>query len=323
MPLVRTRNISRAHFICIDDAAPPPEAYPWYTKSHPTPRQRTEANMPTDNWQAALATAKRLALRFPGVTGVDYGYRYQAGVRSAQLCVRFHVSRKLPLHLLRAHELLPAELGAVACDVVQAQYAPRLSAWTPDDPVVKGAAARPCASTFGAVVREAGSGRLCVLNNWHVLGATGAALERWLDLGQGYDAAIALLPAEAGGSTRDIGIRIDGVEEPRLGLALQKLGAASGVTRALVDGIEGTFELDYGGYGDQKRRMDGCRLISDPSQASDQIGPTGNAGAVWINPATQRAVALHFAGDDGAAAARGCVVAHPISRILNLLDLTL
>lgn len=282
--------------------------------------------MPTDNWQAALATAKRLALRFPGVTGVDYGYRLHAGVRTAQLCVRFHVSRKLPLDALRAHEALPAELGAVACDVVQAQYAPRASLWTACDPVQtgagKGKAARQCASPFGAVVHEAGSGRLCLLNNWHVLGATGAALERWLDPGQGYDAAIALLSAEVGASMRDIGIRIDGVEEPRLGLVLQKLGAASGATQALVDGIEGTFELDYGGYGDQKRRMDGCRLISAPNQAADAIGAAGDAGAVWINPATQRAVALHFAGADGAAAAAGYAVAHPISRILNLLDLT-
>src|SRR5512135_2310123 len=108
--------------------------------------------MPTDNWQAALATAKRLALRFPGVTGVDYGFRYHAGVRTAQLCVRFHVSRKLPLDALRAHEVLPAEFGAVACDVVQARYAPRASAQRALAPVQSGA------NSFGAVVREAGSG---------------------------------------------------------------------------------------------------------------------------------------------------------------------
>src|SRR5512140_3435180 len=248
----------------MDDAASPPAAYPRQTVSHRTSRQRTETTMPTDNWQAALATAKRLALRFPGVTGVDYGYRYHAGVRTAQPCVRFHVARKLPLDALRSHEVLPAELGAVACDVMQAQYVPRASAWTPSDAVQTGAgeskAARRSAGTFGAVVREAGSGRLCVLNNWHVLGAAGAVLERRLDLRQGYDAAIAPLSAETGGSMRDIGVRIDGVEEPRLGLTLQKLGAASAVMQALVDGVEGTFELDYGGYGDQKRRMDGCRL---------------------------------------------------------------
>ena len=282
--------------------------------------------MPTDNWQAALAAAKRLALRFPGVTGVDYGYRYHAGARTAQLCVRFHVLRKLPLDALRPHEVLPAEIGAVACDVVQARYAPRASAWTHLDPVQSGAnkdkAARRSANTLGAIVREAGSGRLCLLNNWHVLCGAGASLERQLDLGQGYDAAIAMLSAGVGGSMRDIGVRIDGVEEPRLGLALLKSGAASGVTRALVDGIEGTFELDYGGYGDQKRRMDGCRLISDPNP-TDEIGAAGEASAVWINPATQRAVALHFAGEDGAAATGVYAVAHPISRILNLLDLTL
>jgi hypothetical protein len=265
--------------------------------------------MPNDKWQVSLATAKRLALRFPGVTGVDYGYKYHAGVRSSRLCVRFHVSRKLSQADLRPHEILPAELGAVACDVVEANYAPR-----PD----------LSAGTRGAIVREAGRGRPCVLASWHALCGTSAALERWLDLAQGYDAAIEILSADVAhdGSIADTGIRISGVEEPRLGLAVVKPGAASGLTRAVVDGIEGTFELDYGGYGDQKRWMDGFRLIADLHKPTDAAGEADDAGAVWINPQTQRAVALHFADGGGAGPMTKYAIAHPLSRILNLLDLT-
>jgi hypothetical protein len=309
--------------------------------------------MATTSWQASLAAAKRLALRFPGVTGVDYGYKYNSGVRTAQLCVRFHVSRKRPLDALRPHEVLPTEIGAVDCDVVQARYAPHASPRMRVDPLRPGVSignvARRSTGTLGAIVREAGSGRLCLLSNWHVLcGALGAqpgetisqpgplhlgsgparpvaSLERWLDLRQGCDVAIAVLSAGVAndGSIFDIGIHIGGVEEPSLGLVLVKAGAASGVTHAMIDGIDGAFELDYSGYGDQKRWMDGCRLVPDPDRRDDEISVVGDSGAIWINPETQGAVALHVAGEDGVGPTAEYAIAHPLSRIFGLLDLTL
>lgn len=309
--------------------------------------------MPNVNWQASLAGAKRLALRFPGVTGVDYGYKYEAGERTAQLCVRFHVSRKLPLDGLRAHEVLPARVGAVACDVVQAGYAPQASPHTRFDLARAGAgignAACNSMDTLGAIVREAGNGRLCVLGSWHVLCSAStvrsgvsnsqrgplhlasgperpvALLERWLDLRQGYDAAIAVLSTEAENDATILGLgtRINGVEEPRLGLNLVKAGAASAVTRAMVDGIGGMFELDYRGYGEQKFWMEGFRLVSDQRNPEGQISVAGDSGTVWINPETQRAVALHFGGEYRAGSTAGYTIAHPLSRILNLLDLAI
>jgi len=306
--------------------------------------------MPVDKWRAALAAAKRLALRFPGVTGVDYGYKYEAGERTSRMCVRFHVSSKKPLDALRPHELLPSDIGFIVCDVVQAQYAPHTLPRMRSDLVRPGMsaghAARRSTGSLGAIAREAGSGRVCLLSNWHVLcGGPGAqrgesisrpralhpgtdpaqalaALERWLDLKQGYDAAIAVLSAGAchDGANTDIGVRISGLEEPRLGLALIRSDAASGVTHATVDGIEGMFELDYGFYGDQKHWMHGFRLVPRPQDPEDAISAAGDAGGVWINSETQRAVALHFADGDGTAI--NCALAHPLSRILSLLDLT-
>ncbi len=309
--------------------------------------------MSTKDWRIALAAAKRIALRFPGVTGVDYGYKYETGTRTSRLCARFHVSRKIPLDALRAHEVLPTDLGSIACDVVQARYAPHVSPRVRSDPIRPGISignvARRSTGTLGAIVRDASTGRLCLLSNWHVFcGASTAqpgetisqpgplhlgsgperpvaSLERWLDLRQGCDAAIAMLSAGVAndGSIYDIGIPISGVEEPRLGLALVKAGAASGVTHALVDGIEGMFEVDYGGYGDQKRWMEGVRLVPDPHNPDDQISVAGDSGAVWVNPETQCATALHFAGQEGVGPTAEYAIAHPISRVLSLLHLTL
>lgn len=306
--------------------------------------------MATSSWHVSLAAAKRLALRFPGVTGVDYGYKYHSGERTSRLCVRFHVAQKLPLDDLRPHEVLPAELGSIACDVLQSRYAPRAA------PLSRSGLIRPGISTdntahrgagiLGAIVRDAGSGRLCLLSNWHVLcGGAGAqrgepifrpceprpgtgpapaiaSLERWINPKQGCDAAIAILSAGASheDAIEDIGLRIDGLEEPRLGLALEKSGAISGATHAVVDGIEGRYELDFGAYGDQKHWMDGFRLVPDQQHGEDVTGMRGDSGAIWINRETRRAVALHFAGNDIAGA--GSAVAHPLSRIFELLHLT-
>ena len=224
--------------------------------------------MPRADWRHALTAAKRLALRFPGVIGVDYGYKYLAGARTTRQCVRFHVARKLLPAALRPHETLPKELGAVDCDVLQASYAPH-AATAQVSPLQPGAGignlARASAGTLGAIVREAESGRLCLLSSWHVLCASTAAqigepisqpspqrtvaqLQRWLDPARGYDVAIARLAGATAGDASIGRALVRCVEEPELGTALTKVGAASGTTHALVDGIEGMYFVGQGTY---------------------------------------------------------------------------
>ena len=60
--------------------------------------------------------------------------------------------------------------------------------------------------------------------------------------------------------------------------------------------------------------------MPDPRYGQDAIGIGGDSGAVWNNQETRRAVALNFAGNDSAGAASA--VAHPLSRIFELLNLT-
>jgi len=46
------------------------------------------------------------------------------------------------------------------------------------------------------------------------------------------------------------------VKEPALGMSLRKFGAISELTHAVVDGVEGSFVMDYTWYGDQRWWMD-------------------------------------------------------------------
>jgi len=54
----------------------------------------------------ALSQARRIAAAMPGVSGVDLGYVYRDGQRTAQVGLRFHVERKVPAHAVPPGELL-------------------------------------------------------------------------------------------------------------------------------------------------------------------------------------------------------------------------
>ncbi len=303
-------------------------------------------------WEHALGRAKRLAATFPGVTGVDYGFRYKKEKRGRELCVRFHVARKLTLKALGTAEKLPRAIDGFPCDVVQAAYQPHASPRGLSDPLRPGVSignvARRSTGTLGALVRDGRSGQVGLLSNWHVfcasvdcqpgeeisqpgplhLGANPARpvgrLERWLGLNSGCDAAFAILGEKIAEDPAvfDLGIVIRGIEEPVHGMHLVKAGAASGTTRAIVDGVEGAFEMDYSPFGDQTRWMDGIRLVQDPQNPSEEVSLGGDSGAVWINPETQCAVALHFGGEDGLGPLADYAVAHPISKVARLLDVS-
>ncbi len=303
-------------------------------------------------WQQALARATRLAQRFSQVTGVDHGYVYREGRRTAELGIRFHVTHKLPPAVLAEHDTLPREIDGVPCDVVQAAYGPhgRSDACDPLQPGISiGNIERARQGTLGMFVRDRATGRPGLLSNWHVLaGATDGApgdaisqpgprhlgsaparvvarLERWLDLATGCDAAFALLEGGAGTAQRLFGgtIAITGVEAPRPGMELVKVGVTTGLTHGLIDGSAGSFRLDYSAYGDTTRWMDGFRLVPHPDHPVDEISLAGDSGAVWVNPVTRRAVGLHFAGEDGVGPLAEYALAHPIARVLELAGLRL
>src|SRR5262249_28907732 len=161
---------------------------------------------------------------------------------------------------------------------------------------------------------------LCILSNWHVLcggpeaavgdqisqpgpmdlgsnlGHQVARLERWLRLSEQFDAAIAQV-VESVPAKVDIfstTVRPTRHSSPTPGMRMLKSGAVSGVTHAIVDGIGGSYRLDYTGYGDGPEWMEGFRLVPDPENPSNALSLEGDSGSLWMDSAGQRAVGLHF-----------------------------
>ena len=298
----------------------------------------------------ALNRAKRIAVHVPDIQGVDFGVLYRNDrVRSKRHGIRFHIRKKLPLNELSAANLLPEKIDGIPCDVIEAAYEPHASPTEAADPIRPGVSignvARQSTGTLGAVVRDTDSGRSCALSNWHVLsGSTQAAegdsisqpgprhlgnrpprpvaqLLRWTDLSHGIDAALAVLDPALALDRLPFGFTLAalGTAEPEVGMRVIKSGVVTGVTHGLIDGIEGSFPMDYAAFGDTRRWMDGVRLIVDPASPAGEISLAGDSGSVWIDVATNLAVGLHFAGEDGLGPLAEYALAHPLPRVLSLL----
>jgi endonuclease G len=308
---------------------------------------------PIDVVRRALLRAKRFARGLPGVRGVDYGVVQVDGEPTDRLGIRFHVPLKIPTRALRAAEVLPPSVLTIPCDVIVAAYGLHAN----EDPRATIRPVRPGSSvgsvphrkagTIGCFVRTRTEGQIAILSNWHVLfGGTDAALgddvsqpsvrfatdptagsvarlSRDAGLDTGYDAAIAVLEPGLASDPRILGIdrppgEVLGVE-PRM--RLQKFGVTSGLTHGVVDGVLGSYEMDYTGYGDQRRWMDAFRIVPDPESepAETEISLGGDSGAVWVERGSSRAVGLHFAGEDGLGPTGEYALAHPLGRTLDLL----
>lgn len=304
-------------------------------------------------WTEKLLKAKRLWRRHPNLVGVDYGYAYKNGELLKKLAIRFHVREKRDLADLPPALVLPRAIDGLRCDVVEGSYSLHATAHEEGSPLQPGLSVGNLETgetgSIGLFASAAGQPGTYLLSNWHVLvgGGTGkkgdgicqpgpgdvnnrparivAQLSKWTELATGIDAAIALVDPSFATSARlfDSTVSIVGWEEPAHGMKVIKAGAFSGFTHAIVDGIEGAFEMNYTNFGDQKRWMDGIRLRRDPDFPETEISLAGDSGAVWVNSATGRAVALHFGGEDSLGPSEEYALAHPIGRVLELLSVEL
>jgi hypothetical protein len=302
--------------------------------------------------ETALIAAKRLARSLDNIRAIDYGVVYEKDKATTRTGIRFHMNRKLKLSAVATDQRLPNVIEGVEVDVFAVGYTPHAgSPRAPHDPLQPGISIgsrkQLTTGTLGPIVRDLNNQNLCLLSNWHVLcggpearqndeitqpgpmdfnnGPTVGLLERWLQLGEQFDAALARLAP--GGHTNEqlfnTTFKPVATKAPAIGMVLVKSGAVSGVTQAKVDGVSGSYRLDYTGYGDGPQWMQGFRLVPDPALPAGAISLPGDSGSLWIDSADGVAVGLHFAGEDDVSPLNNYALAHPIDDVFVRLNVAL
>jgi hypothetical protein len=303
---------------------------------------------------AALARAKRFAHSLDGVQGVDFGYAYRRGKRRGLGSVRFHVKRKFGMDDLQQHQRIPKTIGGVDVDVIVATYRPHNgNPRGPQTVVVPGIsignAKTESTGTLGGLVRDNETSRLAILSNWHVLcGTTDAAagdeicqpgpmdtgsslarpiatVDKWLPLTDQLDAAIAYVNdgVTTGGNLFGTDFHAQGTAAPAVGMHVVKSGAATGVTSGVVDGIGGSYNIDYTQFGDKPEWMSGFRIVPNPTDHASSLSLDGDSGSFWLDSASNNAVGLHFAGEDDDGPLNEYALAHSLDAVLQRLNVTL
>jgi hypothetical protein len=307
-----------------------------------------------DRGRQALTQAKRIARSLDGVRGVDYGYTYRGGERTTRLGIRFHMHRKRGKKDVPRDQRLPDNLGGVEVDVLSAGYRPHNgNPRGPQTPLAPGLsignAKTLSTGSLCTFVRSIGDDAACILSNWHVLcGAPEAAagdpisqpgpmdagssptaevatLLRWLKLSQQFDAAVAVLKPDVAvsGTLFGTNVRPGAVVTPAVGMRVLKSGAMTGVTHGIVDGIGGSYQLDYTNFGDAPEWMLGFRVVPDPAAPATDLSLDGDSGSLWVTADGGNPVGLHFAGEDDNGPLNEYALAHSLESVLQRLNVSL
>jgi endonuclease G, mitochondrial len=250
----------------------------------------------------------------------------------------------------RARDL---DLGDGSVEIVRGRYAPHAApapngAASPTDrldPIQPGVSIshrNGSGGTLGLIVIDVTTGKRCVLSNSHVLfghplaevddpivqpaamhhGISPAADVATIVRGRranGIDAAIAALL-----TTRNVSVAMFGTNEtiaetawPRLGDHLKKLGARTGESSGIVDGI-GRYRV--GEVADDPDGIEGFRVVSDPA-VTIELSRRGDSGSVWFRVGTQTGVGLHVGGEASDDATDEYAIACHLTSVFDQLDL--
>lgn len=196
--------------------------------------------------------------------------------------------------------------------------------------------------TLGGLVEDRSTGDKMILSNWHVLAGSayapvGLAIYQpgtgdggtWRDtighltrhaIDENIDAAVAKLATDRQTINEQLDIgRVTGVTSPVVDMQLIKSGRASEVTEGVVTSadIGGVSKIWYGGVYRQIRHVFHIAEISAGSEVSEK----GDSGSWWLEKGTNKAVGLHFAGDQDPTREQGLAIAMP--QVLDALNVNI
>ncbi len=201
---------------------------------------------------------------------------------------------------------------------------------------------RVTAGTLGVVVYDRATCQPMILSNWHVLAGASAArvgesivqpgsidggtqtvatLTR-MRLDSAMDAAVATLNGARGHNRDILGLgTVSGTETAHLGMLVVKSGRTTAITRGIVDGVSMSVSINYGDPG-VVAFSNQIRIVPRPPwPAVDyEVSKGGDSGSIWLNQANNRAIGLHFAGENDPSPASENAIANPIGPVAQALN---
>lgn len=303
---------------------------------------------------SALEKAFRIADKLPCVTGVDFGMAKKGGREIRRLAIRFYVEQKLPINALDPRHILPRSIDGIRCDVIKAKFVlhgipNHYSAYLQPGLSI-GNAVRGTTGSLGPCVVDNVTGRIGFVSCWHVMCGgleaikhegiyqpgylhqtylppkVSAYLERFTNLGDGYDAALALLADDSHFDAAPWGLtsQVLGVERPKRYMQVYKVGAGTGYTEGYISSeINGQFDMDLSDFGAGGRKYKGFVVSLNNGSPYGEVSAGGDSGALWINAATGKAVGLNFGGIDGVTQSAEYALSHQLIDVLGRLNVSL
>lgn len=286
--------------------------------------------------EAVRARNRAMAFHFydPNVKLIDVGFRLKDGDITDELTVRAHVFKKPrgeafeSLSRSAPQRVISETRIGFPVDIVESNYRQEFTNPTLSlsrigviNPLCGGVSISNerdyNSGTLGGIVEDADTGNLMILSNWHVLVGSAYAPKQMrivqpgrLDGGsilnavavlnrhvidQGIDAAVADLTTERKAINKQLDLGpVLGSDAPSLGLNVTKSGRTTSVTSGVVTGVEGITKIMYGGFPIPVKYV--AHIAQGPS--GGEVSAGGDSGSWWVDPDTNFAVGLHFAGND-------------------------
>jgi len=311
---------------------------------------RAKPNRTAEDCRKVLGKLRQTYQHMKNATGFDVGYRWTAGQRSDELCVRVHVIAKRPDAEIAQDQMIAKQIDGVPVDVITGPYRVRrefaFGQSGSGKVLLSGSTCKRRVSgsgTIGAIAIDKTTGAPGILSNWHVLsthegqagdlvyggGASSDPIAQLTKsvLSKRADAAFATLTGARPWlpALKELNINLSGVRASTLGNILCKYGRASGLTRARVDG-EGFYKVLHlvapGEY--QAIEIEGFRLVPEDSAAANtEISMPGDSGACWVSPTSGAVAGLHMAGEGERLPEGEYALACNMQTVLDELDLRL
>jgi len=291
----------------------------------------------------------------PGVTAVGVGFRTRRGELVDELTVKVYVEKK------RADSELGDQLihyAGMPTDIEEMQK-PKPDAkpyhpYPPDhqkrhDPLVGGIEIGPAGDqavgTLGGIVFDLNTRAPMLLTNWHVAAGTGSNPIGRLMCQPGndpingigtvtravlgetpfgwIDAAVALLNGSRRFSQSLLkipGQQTTGIAKARLQMRLYKSGRTTSTTFAPVESLAVTVTVGYpiGNVTFKNQIM--IRPFPAPAPIG-QVSNSGDSGSLWLQPGTNTAIGLNFAGE-GQNDPIDRAIVNPIDAVIQSMGIT-